>query len=141
MTNNNYPTIYPVSIDGKHFEDSQSKSKLHYFYLDGQAEMLNGYDICLGNIEALSMAMNSNVFEAILIYPNGDKKGCKVWSYYDRDIKRMRGYVWLQNDETVAPFISRALDKSEVINTSYTVDKEGKIHFLHEKRNTNETMH
>jgi hypothetical protein len=46
----------------------------------------------------------------------------------------MRGYVWLQNDETVAPFINRALDKSEIVNTDYTVDKEGKIHFKHETK-------
>jgi hypothetical protein len=80
------------------------------------------------------MAMNQNVFEAVIVFWDGSKKGCKVWSYYDRDIKRMRGYVWLQNDETVAPFINRALDKSEIVNTDYTVDKEGKIHFKHETK-------
>jgi len=130
----NVPKIYAETIEGEIFDDGETKARMHYFYLDGEAEEINGYDICAGNIQALSMAMNQNVFEAVIVFWDGSKKGCKVWSYYDRDIKRMRGYVWLQNDETVAPFISRALDKSETINTSYTVDKEGKIHFKHERK-------
>jgi len=137
----NVPKIYAETVEGEIFDDGDPKARMHYFYLDGEAEEINGYDTCAGNIQALSMAMNQGVFEAVIVFWDGSKKGCKVWSYYDRDIKRMRGYVWLQNDETVAPFISRALDKSESVITSYTVDQEGKIHFLHEKRNTNETMH
>jgi hypothetical protein len=130
----NVPKIYAETIEGEIFDDGETKTRMHYFYLDGEAEEINGYDICEGNIQALSMAMNQNVFEAVLVFWDGSKKGCKVWSYYDRDIKRMRGYVWLQNDETVAPFINRALDKSEIVNTDYTVDKEGKIHFKHETK-------
>ena len=129
----NIPKIYAETIEGEFFDDGEPKVRMHFFYIDGEAEEINGYDICLGNLEALSIAMNQCVFEAILVFWDGSKKGCKVWSYYDTDLRRMRGYVWLQNDETVAPFISRALDKSTTINTGYIVDQEGKIHFKHEK--------
>lgn len=130
----NIPKIYAETIEGEFFDDGEPKTRMHFFYIDGEAEEINGYDICLGNVEALSIAMNQCVFEAILVFWDGSKKGCKVWSYYDTDLRRMRGYVWLQNDETVAPFISRALDKSKTINTGYIVDQEGKIHFKHEKK-------
>ena len=129
----NIPKIYAETIEGEFFDDGEPKTRMHFFYIDGEAEEINGYDICLGNVEALSMAMSENVFEAVLVFWDGSSKGCKVWSYYDTDSRRMRGYVWLQNDETVAPYIQNGAEKSQTIDMWYSIDQEGKIHFKHEK--------
>jgi hypothetical protein len=129
----NIPKIYAETIEGEFFDDGESKIKMDSFFLDGEALEINGYHTCMGNIQALSMAMKENIFEAVLVFWDGSKKGCKVWSYYDKYSKTICGYILLPNDETVAPFISKALNKMEITNTFYNVDEKGNIHFKHEK--------
>ena len=65
-TNRDVPKIYAMSVDGKVFDDGQESAQLHYFYLDGEAEYQNLYDICYGNIPAHNMAQNQVVFEDFL---------------------------------------------------------------------------
>jgi hypothetical protein len=127
------PKIYAQTIEREMFDDGEKKVKLPYFYLDGEAEEINGYDLCYGNIETLAMLLNQNIFEALLVFWDGSKKGCKVWSYYDLDMRRMRGYIWLKNDETINPFIGRASYSAQITEADYYIDSNGKIHFKHEK--------
>jgi len=125
--NKDIPKIYAMSVDGKLFDDGQECGQLHYFYLDGEAEYQNLYDICYGNIPAHSMAQSQIVFEAIYIAIDGTKKGCYVSSYYDEAFKRMKGYVWLKEDKECQPFISKAIDAYGIINTWYNITVDGRV--------------
>lgn len=130
----NIPVIYAQTIEGEIFDDGTPITMLHRFYLDGEAEEINGNDICFGNIHAISMCLHSNIFDAVLVFWDGSKKGCKVWSYYNEGNGKMSGYVWLNDDETIQPIIQIELSNMTKIEKDYFVDNKGIIHFNHERK-------
>lgn len=103
--------IYAVSIDGTTARSDEEKNVLPYYYLDAEAEYINGYDICMGNLYAYACCLSQRVFDATLVFVNGKEKPCTVSSFYDKDTKRMRGYIWLTEDESAQPFINSAIDQ------------------------------
>jgi hypothetical protein len=127
------PKIYAETYEGKVFDDGEVKSRMHYFYLDGLAEDLNNYDICQGNIYAHSAAQSNRLFEAIYVSAEGEEKGCFVHSYYDNHLERMRGLIWLMEDEGSQEHIEKARNEVIPVIKGYHIDKEGYIHFEHDK--------
>lgn len=137
MTQQKLAKIYAQTIDGKIYEDDEPKRTMSFYYLDGQAEDINGYDICAGNLTAFSYAQSQTVFDALLVFADGKEEPCKVSSFFDTDWDHMRGYIWLYSDESVRPFINKAIENSGSLSTFYYIDDEtGKIHFKHDKKDS-----
>jgi len=103
--------IYAVDINGYTADSEEEKSVLHYYYLDAEAEYLNGYDICMGNLYAHTCCLAQRVFDATLVLVNGKEEPCVVSSFFDEHSKRMRGYIWLKEDENAQPFINNAIEE------------------------------
>lgn len=105
------PRIYAITIDGNSFKSGEEKHILHFYYLDLEAEYINGYDICEGNLAAHSLCLNEAVFNATLVFVDGKEKPCTVVSFLDEQTRRMRGYVWLSSDKDAQPFIADYIKK------------------------------
>lgn len=136
MTRKRLAKIYAVTIDGKSYKDYEPHETMSFYYLDGQAEDENGYDICAGNLTAFAYAQSQCVFDAVLVFPDGEERPCKVSSFFDNDLKRMKGYVWLADDESVQPFINKSINDYGQMNSWYHIDEKGEIHFKHDKQDS-----
>jgi hypothetical protein len=123
------PKIYAETYEGKVYDDGEVKTRMHYFYLDGLAEDLNNYDICQGNIYAHSAAQSNRLFEAIYVSAEGEEKGCFVYSLYDKSLERMRGLVWLMEDEFAQKEIEQVRKEVTPVITGYNIDKKGFVQY------------
>ena len=128
--------IYAVSINGNSYQNMEPRETMSFYYLDGEAEAINGYDICDGNLLAFAFAQSQTTFDAVLVFPDGEEKPCKVSSFFDNHLKRMKGYVWLADDESVQPFINKSIDDYGQMSAWYHIDEKGEIHFKHDKQDS-----
>jgi hypothetical protein len=69
-----------------------------YFYLHGEAEDVNGYDICTANGEALSNCLRRGAFLCEVVCTDGSTKDAICFSYFKHG-ERMSGLICFLNDE------------------------------------------
>jgi len=103
-------------------------SFLSYFYLHGEAEIINGYDLVEGNMETLIYALSDRIFPTKLILQDGKEYDGVVISYHK--MGRMTGLICLCTD---LEHIRHALFDYDENNEKNTVIKEGQKTWLYSK--------
>lgn len=69
---------------------------MSYYYLHGEAESINGYDLVEGDMEAMRKALSSRIFPVNLKLQDGNTYDAIVISYYK--FNRMTGLICLCTD-------------------------------------------
>ena len=93
------PIIYAVPYDGE-----AKGLRLSYFYLHGEAEQMNGFDICNGNIAAFKHCLRVWHFDCTLVI---GRKKYEAVCYTRLDGSHMCGYVVLKSDAQAHKDIER----------------------------------
>jgi hypothetical protein len=88
--------IYAVPFDS--FNMEIEGSYLPYYYLHGEAENLNGYDICNANDKAFTKALKQGAFLCMIVFTDGTEREGICFSKYNM-INRMEGLVCLLEDD------------------------------------------
>lgn len=103
-------------------------SFLSYFYLHGEAEIINGYDLVEGNMETLVYALSDRIFPTKLILQDGNEYDGVVISYHK--MGRMTGLICLCTD---LEHIRHALFDYDDNKLKNTVIEEGQKTWLYGK--------
>jgi len=91
----------------------------NYFYLHGEAETQNGFDLCTMNGRMMASCMTSGIYRACLINEDKSESECLVFSMYHHN--SMRGYVVLLDD---MQGLEDALRIHNVFDLSFTAESE-----------------
>jgi hypothetical protein len=83
------PINYEIDVEGE---------RIPYFYLHGQAQDINGYDICNGNINAIINCLEQGAFLCELHFIDGRIEDAICFSKYDRGDRQMNGWILLLSD-------------------------------------------
>jgi hypothetical protein len=85
--------FYAVPFD----QQGAKGERVPYFYLHGEAEKINGYDICNANSEAIADCLRQGAFLCELIFVDGRTEDAICFSKYGYG--RMEGLIVLLSDQ------------------------------------------
>jgi hypothetical protein len=111
--------IYAVPIDS---EIEVKGERIPYFYLHGQAQDINGYDICNGNIHAIVNCLEQGAFLCEIEFTNGSVQDAICFCKYSRD-SHMTGWIVLLSDfESIIQAVK--VYKYDMFPSMYSDEKE-----------------
>jgi len=99
---NNKPKIYLTDINNNIYPLTEPCTTMHYTYAHGELMNVTGYDIILGNIEAIFLLSYLGEHECTAIDIAGNEYNVILFVGYDRISKCNRGLVCLSvSDEII----------------------------------------
>lgn len=105
-----------------------------YFYLHGEAEYVNGYDICTANGEALGNCLRRGAFLCEVVCNDGNAKDAICFSYFKHG-ERMSGLICFLDDEESIEYVAKKESIFSSTPSMYTDEEDylrsiGKYHLI-----------
>lgn len=95
--------IYLTDSEHNNYPSAECCTVMHYSYAHGKLQRISGYDIILGNIDAVFLLSQIGEHRCTAIDVQGNEYDAVLLVCYDKSSKQTRGLVCLNLDEELEP--------------------------------------